>query len=93
MQVKRELRLRGITLRIYRYYAIHMIMNDETVQDIIVDVCKRRITLISSEGETRFVKCEDTEQFMSVMDVIKEHADPEIITYVEPKLTTDSKAK
>ena len=70
-----------------------MIMNDETVQDIIIDVCKRRITLISSEGETRFVKCEDTEQFMSVMDVIKEHADPELITYVEPKLTTDSKAK
>ena len=66
---------------------------EETVQDIIVDVCKKRITLISSEGETRFVKCEDTEQFMSVMDVIKEHADPEIITYVEPKLTTDSKAK
>ena len=66
---------------------------EETVQDIIVDVCKKRITLISSEGETRFVKCEDTEQFMSVMDVIKEHADPEIITYVEPKLTTDRKAK
>ena len=70
-----------------------MIMNDETVHDIIVDVCKRRITLISNEGETRFVKCEDTEQFMGVMDVIKEHADPELITYVEPKLTTDSKAK
>ena len=70
-----------------------MIMNDETVQDIIIDVCKRRITLISSEGETRFVKCENTEQFMSVMEVIKDHADPEMITYVEPKLTTDSKAK
>ena len=66
---------------------------EESVQDIIVDVCKKRITLISTEGETRFVKCEDTEQFMGVMDVIKEHADPEIITYVEPKLTTDSKAK
>ena len=67
--------------------------DEECVQDIIVDVCKKRITLISTEGETRFVKCEDTEQFMGVMDVIKEHADPEIITYVEPKLTTDSKAK
>ena len=70
-----------------------MIMNDETVQDIIVDVCKRRITLISNEGETRFVNCENTEQFMGVMDVVKDHADPEIITYVEPKLTTDRKAK
>ena len=66
---------------------------EESVQDIIVDVCKKRITLISSEGETRFVKCENTEQFMGVMDVIKDHADPEIITYVEPKLTTDRKAK
>ena len=66
---------------------------EESVQDIIVDVCKKRITLISTEGETRFVKCENTEQFMGVMDVIKDHADPEIITYVEPKLTTDSKAK
>ena len=61
-----------------------MIMNDETVHDIIVDVCKRRITLISSEGETRFVACESTEQFMGVMDVIKNTADPEIITYVDP---------
>ena len=56
-------------------------MDDETVQDIIVDVCKKRITLISSEGETRFVNCENTEQFMGVMDVVKDHADPEIITY------------
>ena len=30
---------------------------------------------------------------MGVMDVIKDHADPEMITYVEPKLTTDRKAK
>lgn len=68
-------------------------MDDQFVEDIIVDVCKKRITLISNEGETRFVKCEDTEQFMGVMEVIKEHADPKIITYVEPKLTTDRKAK
>ena len=66
---------------------------EESVHDIIVDVCKKRITLISTEGETRFVRCESTQQFMSVMEVIKEHADPEIITYVEPKLTTDRKAK
>ena len=68
-------------------------MDDQSVLNIIVDVCKRKITLISSEGETRFVKCDNTDQFMGVMDVIKEHADPELITYVEPKLTTDSKAK
>ena len=68
-------------------------MDDQFVEDIIVDVCKKRITLISNEGETRFVKCDNTDQFMGVMDVIKEHADPEIITYVQPKLTTDSKAK
>ena len=58
--------------------------DEECVQDIIVDVCKKRITLISSEGETRFVKCENTDQFMAVMDVIRQHADPEIITYVDP---------
>ncbi len=59
---------------------------DECVQDIIVDVCKKRITLISNEGETRIVKCENTDQFMSVMEVIREHADPEIITYVDPTI-------
>ena len=57
---------------------------EETVQDIIVDVCKKRITLISSEGETRFVKCESGEQFLSVMEVIKDHAEPDMITYVDP---------
>ncbi len=68
-------------------------MDDQVVEDIIVDVCKKRITLISNEGETRFVKCDSTDQFMSVMEVIKDHADSEMITYVEPKLTTDPKAK
>ena len=68
-------------------------MDDQFVEDIIVDVCKKRITLISNEGETRFGKCEDTEQFMDVMEVIKDHADSKIITYVEPKLTTDPTAK
>ena len=57
---------------------------DECVQDIIIDVCKKRITLISNEGETRIVACESTEQFMSVMEVIRDQADPEIITYVDP---------
>ena len=57
---------------------------EETVQDIIVDVCKKRITLISSEGETRFVKCESGEQFLAVMEVIKRSAEPEMITYVDP---------
>jgi|TARA_B100001996_G_scaffold348452_1_gene306615 hypothetical protein len=57
---------------------------DECVQDIIVDVCKKRITLISNEGETRIVRCDNTDQFMSVMEVIRNSADPEIITYVDP---------
>jgi len=68
-------------------------MDNEIVQDIIINVCKRKISLISSEGETRFINCDNIDQFMGVMDVINEHADPEIITYVEPKLTTDTKAK
>ena len=59
-------------------------MDDQFVEDIIVDVCKKRITLISNEGETRFVKCESGEQFLSVMEVIKDHAEPDMITYVDP---------
>ena len=59
-------------------------MDNETVLNIIVDVCKRKISLISSEGETRFVKCESGEQFLSVMEVIKDHAEPDMITYVDP---------
>ena len=70
-----------------------MIMEDETVLNIIVDVCKRKITLISNRGESKFINCDNVDQFLGVMDIIKEHADPKIITYVEPKLTTDSKAK
>tara|TARA_B100001996_G_scaffold264004_1_gene205948 strand:+ start:579 stop:785 length:207 start_codon:yes stop_codon:yes gene_type:complete len=57
---------------------------DECVQDIIVDVCKKRITLISNEGETKFVVCESGEQFLAVMEVIKKSAEPEMITYVDP---------
>jgi len=57
---------------------------EESVHDIIVDVCKKRITLISTEGETRFVKCESTEQFMSVLKVVRESADEDVVSYTNP---------
>ena len=54
---------------------------DDFVNRTIIDVCTRSFLIISDDGEERMIKCETTEQFMNVMEVVNKLLDPERIEY------------
>ena len=43
---------------------------DEFLEGVVVDVCSRTFVIYSNEGDTKKVKCDTTEQFMDVLDVV-----------------------
>ena len=57
---------------------------NESVESILINICKRTIILFSDLGDQKVVECDNIDQFMSVMEVIKDTADPEIITNIDP---------
>lgn len=57
--------------------------DDEWVDKIIIDVCARKFKLLSSKGTSRKVECETTEQFMDVLEVVTNQADPDLIEYTD----------
>ena len=61
-------------------------MNNECLEGIVIDVCAKTFLLTSDEGSTKTVRCDTTEQFMSVMKVVTDQADPEIIQYADLSL-------
>lgn len=48
-----------------------MFPNDETLDKITVDIPKRRFTLLSSDGNLRSIDCDDGDQFMRILDVVR----------------------
>ena len=56
---------------------------DEFLEGGVVDVCSRTFVIYSNEGDTKKVKCDTTEQFMDVLDVVLDKADPSIVKYAE----------
>ena len=57
--------------------------DDEYVDKIIIDVCARKFILRSSKGTSRKVDCETSEQFMDVLEVVTNQADPDLIEYTD----------
>ena len=70
---------------IYDMLWIHSvkIMTEEWVSNIVVDVCAKTFLLESNYGQERKVVCETTAQFMDVLEVVTQTADPELITYAD----------
>jgi len=58
-------------------------MDNECVDGIVIDVCAKTFLLKSDEGNSKTVTCETTEEFMNVMKVVTDQADPKIIQYAD----------
>ena len=56
-------------------------MDNECVDGIVIDVCAKTFLLKSDEGNSKTVTCETTEEFMNVMKVVTDTANPEMIKY------------
>ena len=48
-----------------------MLPDNETLDKITVDIPKRRFTLLSSDGNLRSIDCDDGDQLMRILDVVR----------------------
>ena len=55
--------------------------DNETLSKVIVDITSRTFTLISDKGDTKRIEC-NAEQFMKVLEVVRESLTSEEVTYV-----------
>jgi len=56
-------------------------MIDEYVTHCSVDIASRRFTLFSSEGAIKSLDCEDGDQFLRVLDVVRAQLDSDQVVY------------
>ena len=54
---------------------------EEKLEKVIVDIPRRSFTLISDNGDTKLIEC-NAEQFMRVLDVVRNMLTTEEVTYV-----------
>ena len=59
-------------------------MEDEYLTKCVVDTLKRTFYLYSSDGDTRVVKCDTVDEFMSVLDVVRNTAPDDVVSYTSP---------
>jgi len=50
----------------------------------VVDTLKRTFYLYSSDGDERVVKCDTVDEFMSVLDVVRNTAPDDVVSYTNP---------
>ena len=62
---------------------------DDFVYEVVVDICSRTFLLKSDKGDNKIIACDNTEEFMRVLDVCDKMLDPEMIVYADLTLTTD----
>ena len=59
-------------------------MEEEYLMKCVVDPTKKTIYLYSNEGDTKEVVCDNTEQFMNVLELIRATCPEERLVYVDP---------
>ena len=59
-------------------------MDEEYLMKCVVDPLKKTVYLYSNEGDTKEVVCDNTEQFMNVLKLVRAMWPEERLTYTEP---------
>ena len=70
-------------------YNYSMSYSDEFLENITIDVCKKTFMLYMDDGQKRKVKCDTSQQFMDVLELINKSADPRIVEYTDITTTED----
>ncbi len=52
----------------------------------VVDPVRRTVSLYSNEGGEKHVECEEVEEFMNVLSLVRKIMPDDIVTYVSPLL-------
>ena len=56
-------------------------MDDDTLMEVVIDLCSRTFLLLSDEVQERIVTCDNTEQFMRVLKVCTDRLEEDQIRY------------
>ncbi len=59
-------------------------MDDDYLSKCVVDPSKRKVYLYSDEGNMREVTCETVEEFMNVLNFVRDTCPEDILSYVSP---------
>ena len=59
-------------------------MIDEYLTRCVVDSLRRTITIYSSEGDENVVKCDTVDEFMSVLNFVRETCPEDVLVYSDP---------
>ena len=62
---------------------------DDFIFEVVVDICAKTFKLKSEDGDHKVIACENSDEFMRVLDVCDQMLDPEMIVYADLALTTD----
>ena len=57
---------------------------DEFLSRCVVDPSKRRFYLYSDEGNEKVVECQTIDQFMDLLQLVREFCSEETLAYSEP---------
>jgi hypothetical protein len=57
---------------------------EETLTRCVVDTLYRKFYLYSSEGNKKVVECENIEQFMNVLEVVRTQVSDNCLAYTDP---------
>ena len=62
---------------------------EDFVYECIVDICARTFKLKSSDGDNKIIACDNTDEFMRVLDVCDKMLEPHMIVYADLAITSD----
>jgi len=62
--------------------------DDEHLTRVVIDTCSRTFRLYSNEGETKIVECDNMEEFMNVLELVRAVVDDDVVAYSEVKVKT-----
>ena len=76
----------------YTYAIIRIIYYqgmDDFVFEVVVDICSRTFKLKSDNGDNKIIACEDSDEFMRVLEVCDKMLEPGMIVYADLAITSD----
>ena len=59
-------------------------MIDEYLTRCVVDTLRRTITIYSSEGDENVVNCDTVEEFINVLNFVRETCPEDVLVYSDP---------
>ena len=62
---------------------------EDFVFEVVVDICARTFKLKSETGDDKIIACEDTDEFMRVLDVCDKMLEPHMIVYADLAIISD----